>query len=300
MKFSAGFDWQITIAIIVFLLSFFAKYWGSFELKKKKIPYWAIPFGVLIVYCVSVGYISLIATLFIILMLIAALCADKQKSVAIRWTAGLLSVLLFLGLGFHSIPGFDNQLFIDSQQLKGNSTPYTSYINFDKTIGGLIFFLILVPNPKLPSLKTIGFALMIILATATTVLMGGQLAGLVDFNFEYKFGLALIVFFIMMQIFSTTLAEETFFRGFIQQRMYSLFKEGSVYQKTIPLIFTAILFGVVHFAGGVGYVIASTFAGIGYGLVYQITKRIEASMVAHTILNLIHLIVFTYPFRVVT
>lgn len=299
MKFSAGFDWQITIAIVLFLVSFFSKYWGSFQLKSRSLPYWSIPFALLILYCTTIGFISLIGALFLVLMLAASLCVDMQKSALIRWTAGVLSVLLFLGLGFHAIPGFDNQLYIDSQQLKGNSTPYTSYINFDKTIGGLIFFLVLVPSPKLPPLKRIGQAVGITFLTSAIVLTGGKFAGLVEFNFDYYFGIELVVFFIMMQIFSTTLAEETFFRGFIQNRMYSLFKEGTVYQNTIPLIFTAVLFGVVHFAGGIGYVIASTFAGIGYGLVYQITRRIEAVMIAHMTLNVIHLLVFTYPFKVV-
>ncbi|WP_185964325.1 CPBP family intramembrane glutamic endopeptidase [Aliikangiella marina] len=92
------------------------------------------------------------------------------------------------------------------------------------------------------------------------------------------------------------MAEETFFRGFIQQRLYYLFEKDSLWHKTIPLIVASLLFGLVHFAGGIGYVVASTVAGIGYGLAYQITQRIEVAILSHTLLNLVHLVLFTYPF----
>jgi len=42
-------------------------------------------------------------------------------------------------------------------------------------------------------------------------------------------------------------------------------------------------------------VVFSTVAGFGYGALYQLTARIEASIVCHFALNLTHIVVFSYP-----
>ena len=36
-------------------------------------------------------------------------------------------------------------------------------------------------------------------------------------------------------------------------------------------------------------------AGIGYALVYQLTRRIEAAILLHILVNGVHVIMFTYP-----
>jgi len=41
--------------------------------------------------------------------------------------------------------------------------------------------------------------------------------------------------------------------------------------------------------------VLSTVAGLGYGWVYQRTGRIEASILTHFALNLVHFLLFTYP-----
>ena len=41
--------------------------------------------------------------------------------------------------------------------------------------------------------------------------------------------------------------------------------------------------------------LAATLAGVGYGVAYQRTRRIEAAMVVHFALNAVHLLLFTYP-----
>ena len=53
---------------------------------------------------------------------------------------------------------------------------------------------------------------------------------------------------------------------------------------------------MAHLAGGITYVLLATVAGIGYGTAYHLTGRVEAGIVVHFLLNLSHLVLFSYPF----
>lgn len=57
----------------------------------------------------------------------------------------------------------------------------------------------------------------------------------------------------------------------------------------------SLMFGLAHFKGGISYVMLATVAGVGYGFVYQKTKRIESSILVHFAVNTIHFLFFTYP-----
>ncbi len=62
----------------------------------------------------------------------------------------------------------------------------------------------------------------------------------------------------------------------------------------LALLIASLLFGTMHF-GGVKYTLLASVAGIFYGLIYQKTKSIEASIAAHFSLNLAHFTALTYP-----
>ena len=88
-------------------------------------------------------------------------------------------------------------------------------------------------------------------------------------------------------------AEEALFRGFIQRNL-SIRMRKIVYGDYLAIICTSILFGLIHYPGGIKYMLLATVAGIGYGWIFDRTKRIESSIVAHFSLNLVHFIFFTY------
>ena len=44
--------------------------------------------------------------------------------------------------------------------------------------------------------------------------------------------------------------------------------------------------------------VVAMIAGVGYGVAYAITGRVEAAIVAHFTLNSIHFLGFTYPYAV--
>ena len=61
------------------------------------------------------------------------------------------------------------------------------------------------------------------------------------------------------------------------------------------LVVAAVLFGLLHYAGGLQYVIAGIVAGAGYGWAYLRTGRIEAAMAVHFLVNAAHFLLFVYP-----
>lgn len=90
------------------------------------------------------------------------------------------------------------------------------------------------------------------------------------------------------------LAEEGFFRRFIQKYLCLSLRNFN-YGNLIAILITSVLFGLSHFMGGTKYVILATVAGAGYGWIYLRTQRIEASIITHFSLNLVHFLFFTYP-----
>jgi membrane protease YdiL (CAAX protease family) len=84
------------------------------------------------------------------------------------------------------------------------------------------------------------------------------------------------------------MAEECFFRGYIQQALAS---RG----KWFAVLAGAILFGLQHWQGGPLYIGFATIAGIAYGLVYWRSRKIAFPILIHFLFNLIHFLFFTYP-----
>lgn len=88
----------------------------------------------------------------------------------------------------------------------------------------------------------------------------------------------------------TVTAEEAFFRGIIQRNL------ARRLHPAIAILMTAALFGLAHAGGGIHWVIAAFVAGLGYGAAYQLSgMRLTAPIIAHLLLNMLHLALFSYP-----
>nr|WP_278251334.1 CPBP family intramembrane glutamic endopeptidase [Bordetella holmesii] len=85
-----------------------------------------------------------------------------------------------------------------------------------------------------------------------------------------------------------TLAEEAFFRGYLQPALNR--RLGGPW----ACICTAVLFGLAHYAGGPGLVALASVAGLFYGWAYQ-RGGLAAAVVAHLLLNTLHVAFFSYP-----
>ncbi|MBS9440515.1 CPBP family intramembrane metalloprotease [Photorhabdus heterorhabditis] len=232
-----------------------------------------------------------IATITIIFVLGALRIYFQQNSV-IKITTELLLLAFGVALFLHLIPGFNNLKYLDKVQAGPHSAPFSMYFNFDKA---LIPFLLLCCMPRLfitkPLAKVRPYA-WIILAIAIPVLLSiaTALGGLaVELHMPQW-----LPAFILANIFFVSLAEEALFRGYIQQRL------SQWIHPYFALIITALIFGGAHFAGGPLLMIFATLAGLIYGLAWIWSGRLWVAVGFHFTLNLVHLLFFTYPIKLVT
>jgi uncharacterized protein len=83
---------------------------------------------------------------------------------------------------------------------------------------------------------------------------------------------------------ATGVPEEFLFRGLIQNSL-----ERSVGRAALPI--ASIIFGLAHLPDP-RYVLLATLAGVAYGWVYLVTRRITASAVTHALVDWIWVLLF--------
>lgn len=198
-------------------------------------------------------------------------------------------VVASLALMAHVVPGFSNLLIVKDAIVSRGGVPFTLYFNFDKALIGL--FLLTFGAPLIASraewLAMLRAALPRILVVVAVVLVAAFALGHVRFEPKWQ---AFFPLWAWANLLFTCTAEEAVFRGVIQRSLESTVGAGAA------LLIAAILFGAVHFAGGPRAIVMATIAGAGYGWVYwRSGNRIEGSILAHFLLNVMHILFFTYP-----
>jgi membrane protease YdiL (CAAX protease family) len=226
----------------------------------------------------------------IVLLAYAAACRAANRARGRRMQIGG-HVLLFVSCGalmLHLAPGFDNPRVISSVVLSPGAVPYTKYLNFDKAVAGL--FLLGIYAPDLVArdqgwrhvrVFAWRFAAMVVVVIALALALGFVAW---DPKAPYWFP-----FWAVSLLFFTALPEEALFRGVVQTGLER--RLGA----TIAIVIAAALFGVAHLAGGPVYAVLAAVAGAGYGWIYTETRSIGAAILAHTGLDVIHFVLFTYP-----
>jgi membrane protease YdiL (CAAX protease family) len=209
---------------------------------------------------------------------------------------GLLAVAV-LGLAaalmLHRVPGFVNPRVIDAVRFTPDAVPFTLYLNFDKTLIGLLLFGWVLP--RIASGREWREVLVTILPRALLVIAVVLIASLALGYVRWAPKLPDQTWlWLGVNLFFVCPAEEALFRGFIQgglRRAWAGWPGG----KWAALAVAAVAFGLAHAAGGVSYVLLATVAGAGYGWIYERTQRVEAAVLAHFGLNAAHFLLFTYP-----
>lgn len=199
----------------------------------------------------------------------------------------VLTSVIFLS--FHLSPGFNNPLVIDRLAISPLSIPFSMHLNFDKTISGIILFMNsgLYNNEKRPDVKSIILTSKLLFLCSIILMTIGTLSGYIKPDFKIP---DVLLLWCINNLFFVCLSEEVIFRGIIQNKL-----EQYSSNKYLSLALASLIFGLVHFKGGIAYILLASIAGGFYGLTYQKTRRILSAMLVHFGLNLIHLIFFTYP-----
>ncbi|WP_114767376.1 CPBP family intramembrane glutamic endopeptidase [Vibrio rhodolitus] len=194
-------------------------------------------------------------------------------------------ILLCVALFTHSVPGIQNFLVLDQVTSGPQSTSFSMYLNLDKP---LVFFILLLFYPSLLGKRgQIHFqAITYTSCYLFSLLFIAVFLGALRFELSFPSWWWLFIF---NNLFFTCVAEESLFRGYLQQLLCDKWGINA------GIGIAATLFGLAHISGGLLLVIFATLAGIGYGLIFHWTQRLWAVIFAHFTFNFIHLVFFTYP-----
>lgn len=229
-----------------------------------------------------------------VLVAFAAACAVARHSRgAASVTAHAVMLAVAAGLFLHAWPGFHNPVVISDAVLGPGSQPYTKYLNFDKGLAALFLLGIYAPDR---AARDDGVRQTHAFVWRFAVVVAGVLAltlaaGYVRWDPKLPPWWAM---WLWSMVFLTALPEEALFRGVVQtglERASGAFP----WARSGAIVIAGVLFGVAHMAGGPLYVGLAAAAGVGYGWVYSSTRSIAAAALAHTGLNAVHFLFFSYP-----
>lgn len=206
----------------------------------------------------------------------------------------LISAILLMVIGFilHIVPGFYNLLAIDNVSISPLSASFSMYLNFDKTMAGIILFLnsTLYNDEKSLDSRSLLQTILLLTYCSAFLIITGLAMGYIKFDVKIP---SILGIWVINNLFFVCLAEEVIFRGIVQNHLKLVFKDKNL--PYMSLVLSSLIFGLLHFKGGMVYVILASISGGFYGLAYEKTNRISSAMIVHFGLNLTHLIFFTYP-----
>jgi len=243
------------------------------------------------------GALQVSGWLVLTALLLAAWAYQHVAHRSLRLLGGLLTLLLALALAMHKLPGFVNPVLLKGVLVSPDGIPFTQYVNLDKACVGLV--LLALVSQRSSSLAQLWAALRTgapIAALTVAAVMAAALAG--GFvRVEPKLP-AYTLQFVVVNLFFTVIAEETFFRGLIQGQLARWLAQcwrQARWCGPLAVVISALLFGAAHLAGGPAYAALAALAGLGYAYAYHATGRIEAAITTHLLVNTVHFIGLTYP-----
>lgn len=259
-----------------------------------RLPLWPVFFGGAIASGLVAAYLTWQALPALGGLCLAACLARRETASRLQRTFfAALAALMVLALALHRLPGFMNPLLLANVKSSADAAPFTLYANFDKAAAGLVVLAWLCNRAQ-----TIGDwqgiwrrTWPVVLATCTTVLLMAVALGLVRFDPKLPDYTPL---FLVINLLFTCVAEEAFFRGFLQARLTAAL--GDVrFGGALAILISGLLFGAVHAGGGSAYLALASLAGLGYAYAYACTRKVEAAIIVHFAVNAVQFIGFTYP-----
>lgn len=259
-----------------------------------KIPTWSFALSISIILGLISHQLKIVAIIPIIFLALAVYYSQVEKVPAfVRLLAKIMIVILSVGLATHQFPGFHNLKVLDHVYISNSGIPFTLYLNYDKTVVGILilgFTVPLIANKN----EWLNLFKQLVVKVPIVILIVIIAAFILKFvKLDAKIPHSIFIWAVTNLLF-VCMAEEAFFRAFLQKNLFQVMRKIK-FGHYWALLIAAILFGLSHYAGGARCVILATLAGIGYGWVYLATKRIEGSILSHFGLNLTHFLFLTYP-----
>ncbi len=231
------------------------------------------------------------ACLIVVAYGLAIIAVTYLQNKYLKFCAVLIVTAISASLLAHKAPGFHNILLYEHVKVSGNGIFYSMWLNFDKTLLLLLFFYYYKKRSQVSGfISSLQTSLSLSLVGITAVLLPAIMIGSIMWEPKVP---AILPTWIALNLLVVA-SEEMLFRGFIQNYLSEILS-WSRYGRIISLLIASILFGLIHYAGGLAYIALSFIAGVFYGSAFMLTGRIGSSIIVHFLLNLTHIMLFTYP-----
>jgi membrane protease YdiL (CAAX protease family) len=275
---------------------FFAFAMSFLSLWVRKTPWlWGSFLAIATIIAFQANIISPIALIPMGILLFCHYFLKSELPVRMRFLFFCTATLISCALIFHFLPGFHNWNIASASRLSPTAYPYRLWFNFDKPLIGIFPLAFTIPliqtRASLVNMLKVAIPMSVL---AIALLLGGALyANMVRWDPKIP---TLVFPWIIANLFFVTIPEEAFFRGFVQKQLYKWFGEGPG-PAFGAIAFTSLLFTLLHwgFAPSFSALFLIFIASMIYGTTYQMTKSIEASIICHFGVNLVHFFLFTYP-----
>lgn len=214
---------------------------------------------------------------------------------AVGWP---LHVLIVLALGFRLLPGFAPVPVLAVPGV-GNLSMVVWFTPEKLLLLGLVPPLVLTPvmpgsewfgrdRPRRTVTLILGITLLALipLALALDFARPGWVAG----------SLPVLTYRLADHLVFTCVLEESFFRGIVQTALIRGFADRGWSQAApLGIIAASLFFGGAHVGGGAAFMLLATIAGLGYGVAYYLTGRIQDAVAVHFAVNAIHQLFLSVP-----
>ena len=251
-------------------------------------------FALSLILAVIAGILNTTGLLLVLSWAVVSAFLLKQKHPV--WLYYVMVALLLLAghlVMKHEAPGFHNLQVLSDVKTSPDAVPYSLYLNFDKAALGFLLFLFAAPRMRSAKewLRSLRITLLFFIPTAAVLIGTTYAAGLVVFDPKLVSFLPVWMF---ANLLFTCVAEEAFFRQFIMGQIME--KLGrSFWAGTAALVISSLHFAYYHLEGGLPYAAFSFVAGLFYGATFWKSGRVEAAIAVHFLVNLTHILFFTYP-----
>ena len=218
------------------------------------------------------GWLSLIP---ILILLICHIMLNREVSKGSRFLLFSAAVATSFALGFHFLPGFHNWHLVSNETVSPGAYPYNLWLNFDKPFMGIFALALGIPliASRAQLIRVFKLALpMTVLGIL--IIMGITLHfNLVAWN--PKIPVFFFVWFFDNLIF-VSIAEEAFFRGFLQKELFRWFGGNSA-AAFASVCATSLFFTLLHlfWVADLPFLCVVFVTSIIYGTIYQVTRSIK-------------------------
>ncbi len=274
------FGQAAAISYTFMMLSFISSIWGKGLI-------WGIFFLIYLLLGFTSNRITIIGLAFIFIFILQVYYFSKLRKGVKKYFLGLGIFVWSVLAKLHLLSGFNNWKIISGVKLSEDSIPYNLYINFDTPIIGIMLSAMLLPrfNKNLSLLKILSQSKYILILSILVITSFSVLLGFVKPDFKYP---DFFVVWLMLNII-TVVTEEIFYRGWL----LNLFMD--IFSRWVSIIIVSIIFGLLHFYGGALYVFLAIISSVFYSYIYVRTSSILSSILLHLLINIIHILFFTYP-----